>query len=60
LGGKSGCLHQAASIAPDPTTHATAVRVHRNTATAVVINRNGSRAITLIKQKGVWKVAGVS
>jgi hypothetical protein len=59
LGGKRACFTQAASVAADPTTHATKIRVRRNTATAVVVNRNGARAITLIKQRGVWKVAGV-
>jgi hypothetical protein len=59
LGGKRGCVTQAASAASDPTTHATAIRVRRNHATAVVVNRNGSRRITLIKQRGVWKVAAV-
>ena len=59
LGGRRGCRAQAASAAADPTTHATAIRVHRNAATAIVVNRNGRRTISLIKQKGVWKVAGV-
>ena len=59
LGGKRGCATQAASAAKDPTTHAASIRVRHNTATAVVVNRNGSRTITLIKRKGVWKVAGV-
>jgi hypothetical protein len=59
LGGRRGCLAEAVSAATDPTTHATAIRVHRNSATAVVVNRNGSRTITLVKRKGVWKVAGV-
>jgi hypothetical protein len=59
LGGRRRCVIEAASAAPDPTTHATAIRIHRNTATAVVVNRNGRRTISLIKHKGVWELAAV-
>jgi hypothetical protein len=58
FGGRSNCLRQAASAAKDPSTHATAVKVHGTTATAVVGDRNGSRTITFVKQKGDWKVSG--
>lgn len=60
LGGKPACLRQAASAASDPTTRATSVRVLRNTATAVVVDRNGTQQLSLVKEKGVWKVARVS
>jgi hypothetical protein len=59
LGGRSGCLHQAASAASDPTTHATSIRVRGNAATALVVDRNGTRTIRLVRQRGVWKIAGV-
>jgi hypothetical protein len=59
LGGMSGCLRQASSAAVDPTTHATSIKVSGHTATAVVVDRIGTRPISLVKQKGVWKVAGV-
>jgi hypothetical protein len=59
LGGKAACLRQASSSSKDPTTHATAVKVHGNTATAVVADRSGANTITLLKQQGVWKVATV-
>jgi hypothetical protein len=59
FGGLSNCLSRAASAARDPSTHATAVAVHGNTATAVVHDRAGSRSITLVKQKGTWLISGV-
>ena len=59
LGGRNGCSRQAATAAMDPTTHATAVKVHGRTATAVVVDRAGTRAISLVKENGVWKVATV-
>ena len=59
LGGKAGCLRQAAAALADPTTHATSVRVHGKAATAVVVNRAGTRSIAFVKQQGAWKVAGV-
>ena len=58
FGGKSNCLRQAASAAKDPSTHATAVKLHGTTATAVVGDRSGSRTITLAKHQGDWKVSG--
>ena len=60
LGGKSGCLRQAASAAADPSTHVTAVRVHGKSATATVVDREGARSVSLLKQRGTWKIAGVS
>ncbi len=60
VGGRGACLRQAATAAPDPTTHATAVRIDRNTATAVVVDRAGARTISFVKQRGAWKIAGVS
>ena len=60
LGGKDGCLRQAASAAADPTTHVTAVRVHGKRATATVVDREGVRSVSLLKQRGIWKIAGVS
>jgi hypothetical protein len=59
LGGKSGCLHEASSAAPDPTTHATSITVGGHTATAVVSDRAGTRTIGLVKDNGVWKVSRV-
>jgi len=59
LGGKAGCRHQAASVPGDPTTHATSIRVRGRTATAVVVDRTGRRAIRFVKQRGTWKVSGV-
>jgi hypothetical protein len=59
LGGRRACVAQAASVPADRSTHATGIRVRRNVATAVVINRNGRRTISLIKQRGVWKVSAV-
>ena len=59
IGGRAGCLHQAASASADPTTRATSVRVRGQGATAVVVNRAGTRTIALVKQRGAWKVAGV-
>lgn len=58
FGGKSNCLRQASTAAKDPSTHATAVKVHGTTATAVVADRTGSRTITLVREKGDWKVSG--
>jgi hypothetical protein len=60
LGGRRTCLRQAASAAKDPTTHATSVRVHGTGATAVVVDRTGTRTITFVKQRGIWKISGVS
>lgn len=59
LGGKNGCLHQATLAPSDPTTRATAIKVSGHTASAVVVDRAGTRTINLVKEKGVWKVAGV-
>jgi hypothetical protein len=59
LGGKAGCLRQAAVASADPTTRATSVSVHGPAATAVVVNRAGTRTIAFVKQRGAWKVAGV-
>ena len=59
LGGKAGCLREAGSSVKDPTTRATAIRVHDNTATAVVLDSTGSETITLLKQNGSWKVSTV-
>jgi hypothetical protein len=59
LGGRSGCLRQAAQSAPDPTTRATSISVHGHTATAVVRDRAGTQTIRLVKQRGEWKVSGV-
>jgi hypothetical protein len=60
FGGKSACLRQAASSAKDPSTHAASVKVHGRSATAIVADRSGSRTITLVKQRGNWKISGVS
>lgn len=60
LGGKSGCRQEAAAAATDPTTRASSVTVHGNSASAVVVNRAGRRIVAFVKQKGVWKVSGVS
>lgn len=60
LGGSSGCLHQAGLAAPDPTTHAASIQVHGRTATAVVVDKAGTRSLSLVKQKGIWKIAGVA
>jgi hypothetical protein len=59
FGGMSNCLSRAATAARDPSTHATAVVVRGSTATATVIDHNGSRSITLIKRNGSWLIAGV-
>jgi H+/gluconate symporter-like permease len=59
FGSRSACLRVAASSAKDPSAHATGVTVHGTNATAVVADRNGSRMVTFVRQKGVWKVAGV-
>jgi hypothetical protein len=58
FGGKSACLHAAATAAKDPTTHATRVKVRGATATALVSDRSGSRTIELVKRNGVWLVSG--
>jgi hypothetical protein len=60
LGGRQTCLRQAAAAAKDPTTHATSIRVHGTNASAVVIDRVGTRTITLVKLRSGWKVSGVS
>jgi len=60
LGGESGCLHTARITPADPTTHAASISVHGPTATAVVIDRGGTRTVSLVKQKGVWKISGVA
>jgi hypothetical protein len=59
VGGKAGCMRQAAASAADPTTRATSVSVHDTSARAVVVDRAGTRTIDFIKQKDGWKVAGV-
>jgi hypothetical protein len=59
LGGRAGCLRQAAAASADPTTRATSVSVHGTGATAVVVNRAGTRTIAFVKERGAWKVAGV-
>lgn len=60
LGGESGCLHQASLAPADPTTRATTIKVHGHTATAVVVDRAGTRTVSLVNQKGVWKISGVA
>jgi hypothetical protein len=60
LGGRSGCLHAASAAPADPTTHATSIKVSGPTATAVVTDRAGTRTISLVQQKGVWKISGVA
>jgi hypothetical protein len=60
FGGLSSCLTRAASAARDPSAHATAIKVHGLSATAVVVDSSGTRAVTLVKQKGVWLVSSVS
>ena len=59
LGGRSACLRQAGAAAKDPSTHATAIKVHGNTATALVIDRTGTSTISLFKEKGEWKISAV-
>ena len=59
FGGLNNCLSRAAAAARDPSTHATGVTVHGDSATAVVHDRTGSRSITLVKQKGTWMISGV-
>jgi hypothetical protein len=59
IGGKAGCLRQAAAASADPTTRVTSVSVHGRAALAVVVNRAGTRTIALLKERGAWKVAGV-
>jgi hypothetical protein len=59
FGGMSNCLSRAATAARDRSTHATAVVVRGSTATATVIDHNGSRSITLIKRNGSWLISGV-
>jgi hypothetical protein len=58
FGSKRSCLRVAASSAKDRSTHTTGIRVRGDTATAVVSDRSGNRAITFVKQQGVWKVSG--
>jgi hypothetical protein len=60
FGGLNDCLARAASAARDPSAHATAIKVHGLSATAVVIDSSGTRSITLVKRKGAWLVSGVS
>ncbi|HEY2651302.1 MAG TPA: hypothetical protein VGI50_05225 [Solirubrobacteraceae bacterium] len=60
LGGQSGCLHAASVTPADPTTHAISIDVHGPTATAVVIDRAGTRTVSLVRQRGVWKISGVA
>jgi hypothetical protein len=59
FGGMSNCLSRAATAAKDPSTHATAVVVRGSTATATVVDRNGSRPITLTKRHGSWLISSV-
>jgi hypothetical protein len=59
LGGQAACVKQAASSAKDPSTHARAISVHGDTATAVIVDRAGTITISLLKEKGIWKVAAV-
>jgi len=59
LGGRSGCLRQAASAVADPTTHAVSIEVRGKHATAVEVDRNGSHTLRLVKLAGSWKLAGV-
>lgn len=59
LGGKAGCQRQAAVSSADPTTRATSVSVRGKSATAVVVDRAGTRTISFVKEKDGWKVAGV-
>ena len=59
FGGMSSCLSRAASVARDPSTHATAVVVRGSTATATVMDRSGPRSITLVKRHGTWLISGV-
>jgi hypothetical protein len=60
LGGRSGCLHAASVTPADPTTHATSIDVHGSTATAVVVDKAGTRTVSLVRQRGVWKISGVA
>jgi hypothetical protein len=60
IGGRSACLRQAASSAPDPTTHAASIEVRGTSATAVEVDQAGSHTISFVKRGGVWKVSGVS
>lgn len=59
LGGHEGCMRQAASSSADSTTRAASVTVRGKSATAVVVNRSGTRTISFVKEKGGWKLAGV-
>jgi hypothetical protein len=45
---------------PDPTTRATSIKVYGPNATAVVVDRAGTRTVSLVEQKGVWKISGVA
>jgi hypothetical protein len=59
FGGMSNCLSRAATAARDSSTHATAVVVRGFSATATVIDHNGSRSITLTKRNGSWLISSV-
>ena len=59
LGGKAGCMRQAAVSSADPTTRVTSVSVHDRSASAVVVDRAGTRTISFVKETDGWKVAGV-
>jgi type IV pilus biogenesis protein CpaD/CtpE len=59
LGGLAGCMRQAATSPTDPTTRAKSVSVHRGSATAVVVNRAGTRTVDFVKERDRWKVSGI-
>lgn len=59
LGGHSACMHAAASSPKDPSTRTKTISVRGNAATAVVVDKNGTSTIALLKEKGAWKISAV-
>ena len=60
LGGRSGCLRQAASAASDSSTHAASIRIRGSRATVVEVDRSGSHTLSLVKRRGAWRVSAVT
>lgn len=59
LGGStSACKKQAASSTKDSSVHTSKVTVNGNKATAVVVDKSGTRTVTFANEGGSWKLSG--
>lgn len=58
FGGASACKQKAASSPKDSSVHVSKLTVNGNAATAVVVDKSGTRNVAFVNESGSWKLAG--